>query len=346
MNKQLKKLHFLMILSCLTFFVLFTGEKGKAFALCETLPIATTITPSSDTDKKEIAPSIIGIDDILYQSETTETPTDKESPLSLTPETLANMNDFSFLKQHFYIVDSRTDLLPTDIAVNDFLKKDFSIKIEKNEPKVLIFHTHSTEGYADSDMSLGMQEGIWGVGEELKNILETQYQIPTLHDTGRYDMVDGKGKILGAYERMEQPIADILKKNPSIEVVIDMHRDGLPENIHLTTEVNGKTCSKIMFFNGLCRLKKGDDLQNIPNLTNPNLRDNLAFSLQMQTQSNEHYPDFTRKIYVNAYRYSLHMKPRSLLVEVGSQTNTKAESKNAMVPLAETLATVLKQTNQ
>ena len=101
-----------------------------------------------------------------------------------------------------------------------------------------------------------------------------------------------------------------------------------------------------MFCNGLCRLKKGDELHPIPNLSNPNLTDNLAFSLQMQTQCNEHYPDLARKMYINAYRYSTHMKSRSLLIEVGSQMNTKEEAKNAMTPFATSLARVLKQTDQ
>jgi len=53
------------------------------------------------------------------------------------------------------------------------------------------------------------------------------------------------------------------------------------------------------------------------------------------------FPDFTRRIYIHAYRYSLHMKPRSLLIEVGSQMNTKEEARNAMTPLAEVLANVI-----
>lgn len=190
-------------------------------------------------------------------------------------------------------------------------------------------------------MSKDMSEGIWGVGEELKNILEKKYGIKVLHDTGRYDIVDGKGQILGAYERMETPISKILEENPSIQVVIDMHRDGLPENVHLVTEINGKQCAKIMFFNGMCRLNKDGVPQPTEGLSNENLQDNLAFSLQMQTTAQSLFPDFTRRIYIHAYRYSLHMKPRSLLIEVGSQMNTKEEAHNAMTPLAEILANVI-----
>ncbi len=287
---------------------------------------------------QEISRDIIGFNDITYQAPEN---TAKKTTTKITEELLKKMENLDFLKQNYYLVDSRTALLNGDIKAKEFFEKDFRIDNTGEQPKVLIFHTHSTEGFIDSDMSKDMSEGIWGVGEELKNILEKKYGIKVLHDTGRYDIVDGKGQILGAYERMETPISKILEENPSIQVVIDMHRDGLPENVHLVTEINGKQCAKIMFFNGMCRLNKDGVPQPTEGLSNENLQDNLAFSLQMQTTAQSLFPDFTRRIYIHAYRYSLHMKPRSLLIEVGSQMNTKEEAHNAMTPLAEILANVI-----
>ena len=95
-----------------------------------------------------------------------------------------------------------------------------------------------------------------------------------------------------------------------------------------------------MFFNGLCRLNKNGTTQAISGLENPYLKENLAFSLQMKTTADALYPA-QPQIYLNAYRFSLHMLPRSTLIEVGAQTNTKAEIWNAMEPLAKTLASVL-----
>ena len=77
-----------------------------------------------------------------------------------------------FLKQNYYLVDSRTALLDGDIKPQQFLEKDFTIDNSGQEPKVLIFHTHSTEGFVDSDMSKDMSEGIWGSRRRIKNILE------------------------------------------------------------------------------------------------------------------------------------------------------------------------------
>lgn len=353
-DKQKAKESLLCLLLMLGIVLFFGSTKGKVIAISESLPFYHTATAQTQQTYKfpdetiqegeasETDSEMIGIDDVTFQREDDIPQFDHTKIITdITEDVLKQMENVDFLKKNFYLVDSRTALLEGDIQPREFLSKDFAIDKKQKGPKVLIFHTHSMEGFADSDMSKDMAEGIWGAGERLKEILEQQYGIETLHDMGRYDMVDGKGHTLGAYERMEPAIAQILKDNPSIQVVIDMHRDGLPENVHLVTDINGKKCARIMFFNGLCRTNKNGDIQPTPGLSNPYIADNLAFSLQMQTTANKLYPDFTRRIYLNAYRYSLHMLPRSLLIEVGSQTNTKEEVYNAMEPLANILSQVI-----
>ena len=76
-------------------------------------------------------------------------------------------------------------------------------------------------------------------------------------------------------------------------------------------------------------------------LENPYLQENLAFSFQMQVAANEYYPGLARKIYLKADRYNLHLCPKSLLVELGAQTNTVEEIMNACDPLAHIISIVL-----
>lgn len=99
----------------------------------------------------------------------------------------------------------------------------------------------------------------------------------------------------------------------------------------------GKKTAQIMFFNGLSRNTKGA----IEYLYNPYILDNLAFSFQLQLKAAKEFPGFTRKIYLKSYRYNLHLKPKSLLIEVGAQNNSLQEAKNAMEPLAEILFDLL-----
>ena len=260
----------------------------------------------------------------------------------LTPFDIASLRDLDALRAALYTVESNTQMTAQDFNLDAFLSAGLHISnANKSAPKILIFHTHSTEFYADSDRS-DMYDGIVGVGKKLAEILTNDYGIHTMHCAERFDYADGKSQITGAYERMEPIIQRILAENPSIELVIDMHRDGVPnDSIRFVTDINGKSTAKIMFVNGLTKLVEAGVLTSIPNLPNAYLPDNLALSFRMQLAANERFPSFARKIYLKAYRYSLHMLPKSLLVEVGAQTNTVAEAHNAMEPLAEVLASVI-----
>ena len=120
-------------------------------------------------------------------------------------------------------------------------------------------------------------------------------------------------------------------------VVIDLHRDGL-DGEKLVTQIDGKQVAKIMFFNGLSRTARNGNVDYLPN---PYIEENLAFSFQLQIKAQEYYPGFTRHIYLQSLRYNLHLKPRALLIEAGSQLNTVEEEKNAMEPLADILDRVL-----
>lgn len=113
-----------------------------------------------------------------------------------------------------------------------------------------------------------------------------------------------------------------------------MHVTGTEKRL---TTINGEKTAKIMFFNGLSRNSNGP----ITYLKNKNRTGNLAFSLQMECQALKTYPDFVNRIYLKNYRYNLHLRQRSLLVEVGNQNNTVSEGKNAMRHLAVLLNEVL-----
>ncbi len=257
-----------------------------------------------------------------------------------TKENVGELDDFDKIKSALYTVDSTAFVTADDLKIDMLLGMDMKIKLDNQKPKVLIFHTHSQEAFKDS-RSGKKEDTIVGVGETLADILEKKYNIPVYHDEGEYDIKDGVMQRGTSYETMEAPIKKILEKYPSIEVCIDLHRDGVPDNVHLITEVDGKPTAKIMYFNGICCENKNGQPNKISYLANPYIKENLAFSLQMLLETNELYPDFAKKNYIKAYRYSLHMKPKSLLIEAGANTNTVGEVKNAMYPLAEVLNNVI-----
>ena len=257
----------------------------------------------------------------------------KTEPIHVSVEQL---RDFNYLVSHYYTVDSTTMIGPEQLNVDELLAKDMHLDTSREGPKVLIFHTHSQETFVDSTEG-DVSTSIVGIGAYLTELLNAK-GIPTMHHDGVYDLINGKLDRSKAYEFSEVGVRKILEENPSIEVVIDLHRDGVGNDTHLVTEANGKQAAKIMFFNGLSRTKANGDIAYLPN---PYIQDNLSFSLQMQLASESMYPGFTRKIYLKGYRYSLHMMPKSLLIEAGAQTNTVEEMKNAMEPLADVLTKVI-----
>lgn len=237
---------------------------------------------------------------------------------------------YEYLMKNFYTVVSSTTLNPEDINAEKLMSIDMKLSTKSDQPQILIYHTHGQEGFSDS-ISGNPETGIVGVGNYLVDILREQYGYNVIHITDSFDYVNGVFDRSKAYDYAYEKIASVLAENPSIEVVIDLHRDGVGEHTHLVTEVNGKPTAQIMFFNGISRL---NGIGEIGYLYNPYRTENLAMSLQMKVLAEEYFEGFTRRNYIQAYQYNLHMRPKSMLIEAGAQTNSFEEVKNAMEPLA------------
>ncbi len=252
---------------------------------------------------------------------------------------LNKLKNFDYLLSHFYTVDSTTTIDDNLLDAEEMLSKDMKLNTAEDGPKILIFHTHSQEAFKDSKKG-DASTTIVGMGELLAENLNKK-GISTIHHKGVYDLIDGELDRSKAYQLAEEGVTKILEKYPTIEVVIDLHRDGVSEKTHLVTRIDGMKTAKIMFFNGLSRTKANGEITYLPN---PYIKDNLAFSFQMQLAAEDRYPGFARRIYLKGYRYSLHMKPKSLLIEAGAQNNTVEEMKNAMNLLSNVLCDVLVKT--
>lgn len=355
-EKFFKKVGTGIILSILSLTLIYSLKGGNSIGelfLKTSLPINDTLSnPSTplmkynssaedelNEDSAELT-ELIGIGDVIFQTE--EDIQENQTPAKATPPATTNLDllkNLEYLKKNYYIVDKKTGISSDYFDINKFMSANLKITPSADKPKVLVFHTHSKEMFKDSKAG-DINEGIVGAGTRLCQRLEEK-GIKTLHITDSFDVVNGKSQILGAYERMEPTISKALKDNPSIEVVIDLHRDGVNENTHLVQTINGKPTAEIMFFNGLCRLNKNGKLNEIASLKNPYIPTNLALSFNMKKTADELYPNLTRKIYLNAYRYSLHLSPKSMLIEVGAQTNTKQEIYNAIDLLAEVIKKVI-----
>ena len=312
------------------------SEKENKSAEATPVPEDTTVSKKvseSKTSPELEEPAITNEPDVHDTTETIAAVV-PHPVIDLSPAKLA---DYDYLLGQFYIVDSNTEADAVQISAEDFLNQDFKISKDIESPQILIYHSHSQETFADS------REGeeadtIVGVGDYLTQLLTENYGYKVVHLKEQFDMASGELDRSSAYDYARDYLEPYLQENPDIQVIIDLHRDGVPEDRHLVTEINGKPTAQILFYNGLSYTIEKGSLDYLPN---PYIQQNLAFSFQLEYQAAQYYPEFYRGIYLAGYRYNLHLRPRSILLEAGAQTNTIQEVKNAMEPFADILNKVL-----
>lgn len=226
----------------------------------------------------------------------------------------------------------------SNIIVSNTPKKQFNINELLNRPleysetdgyKVLIIHTHTTESYLPNDRSENQAENIVRVGEEFTNVL-TKNGIKTLHCKTVHDAPYSK-----SYINELASIEKILAEHPSIEVVIDVHRDGLynskNEKLRPVANINGEEAAQVML---VC----GTDASGLPHET---WQSCFSFALKIQSNMNKNYPNLARPINLRTERFNTHMTKNSVIFEIGANGNTLKEAVNAAKYAAQSIADVI-----
>ena len=206
-----------------------------------------------------------------------------------------------------------------------------------NEAKVLILHTHTSEAYAESvgARSTDNEKNVVRVGAVLKKRLEEK-GISVMHDTTRNDYPAYNG----SYAKALSGISTAISNNPSIEVVLDVHRDyaeqkqdGVAVQLKPVTTILGESVAQVMFVVGTDGL----------GLYHPNWKQNLAFAVQIQDALNNISPKLARPINIRRERFNQHMTRGSLIVEVGTAGNSLVECERLAKYLGDAIAQVMKQ---
>ncbi|MBS5670584.1 MAG: stage II sporulation protein P [Oscillospiraceae bacterium] len=220
------------------------------------------------------------------------------------------------------------------------LEAPVSLDFSGEEPRILIIHTHATESYtmepgweytASSDYrTLDPEYNMIRVGEAITRVLE-EAGIPVLHDTTLNDYPSYNG----SYDRTRENIERYLEQYPSIQMVIDVHRDAveLMEGGQMATSatVNGKPAAQVMFVMG----------SDEGGLTHPDWQQNLSWALKLQVQMERQYPGLTRPLSLRPERYNEHATPGSVLLEVGTAGDTLQRAILAGEAFAHTLVSVI-----
>lgn len=216
----------------------------------------------------------------------------------------------------------------------------FTITPGTSEPQVLIMHTHTTESYALSDndyydinypsRNLDATRNVVRVGDEITKQLEAA-GIGVIHDTTVHDYPSYNG----SYDRSKQTVETILAQYPSIKVVLDIHRDAIETNDGTryapVANIDGRNAAQIMIISGC------DD----GTMDYPNYLQNLAFASVLEQQIESDYPGLTRPISFKYKYYNQSLTTGSLLIEVGSNSNSLDEAIYSGYLLGKSLAKTL-----
>ncbi|HHV71180.1 MAG TPA: stage II sporulation protein P [Clostridia bacterium] len=197
-----------------------------------------------------------------------------------------------------------------------------------------IYHSHNSETYRErpgdiGDYHVAGQNGdVVDLGEVLSNYLQNQYQIGTVHSKTIHDYP----VMRQAYQRSVVTAQQMLKTYPTIEVLLDIHRDAASRELTVT-EIQGKKTARIMIVVGTDRL----------GLAHPNWEKNYEFAKKIVTEMERMYPGLSRGIVVADARYNQHLSPGSLIIEIGSHENSKEEALASIPLFGDVLASVLKK---
>jgi|GEM_PF-682261 len=238
-----------------------------------------------------------------------------------------------------FFVNNQTKL---NINFLEKLNENLDFKIQKNnDPQVLVMHTHTSESYMDKDRGFYYQNtefhstnnsrNVTLVGDAICKVLEKN-EIKTIHDVTYHDVP----MYTGSYKRSENTVKRLLEKNPSLKVVLDIHRDTIEykdrKKIKPTVKIDGRKAAQVMIISG-CNTDGSLDY--------PNWEENLKFSLKLQREIETLYPGLVRALLFTHARYNQHLTKGSTLIEVGTDANTLEEAVYSGILVGEALSRLL-----
>ena len=202
------------------------------------------------------------------------------------------------------------------LTVPAFIEKNFS---------VLIVHTHTTESYtpsekysytpSDTDRTRDKEFNVVRIGKTMEEVL-SKNGIKVYHDT----TINDYPSYNGSYNRSSTNVQNAIKNDPSIKIVLDIHRDAIEgangEKVKYNCTIDGKSAASVMLVAG----------SNLSGLSHNDWGTNLQFAATLQSHINALYPGLMRPINFRSQRFNQHLAPGAIIVEVGTNGNTLDEA--------------------
>ena len=278
------------------------------------------------------------LSDLIISGETGRKPIEHTTAQPSTPNSrVPTLPDAppNFTPEDIQYVDIRynADRQPN---LENLLTQALTWDLTGSEPTVLIYHTHGSEAFTPTAASTYEEEGgefrtlddqhnMISVGDELTRILEA-VGISVIHDRTCYDHPD----YTAAYSTARKGIQKILEEYPSIQLVIDLHRDAVEQadgsQWAPTALVNGQEAAQLMFVVGTDSYYQ-----------NAHWQTNLSIAIKLNVLMEKAHPGTTRPIDLRSQRFNQDLTAGAMIVEIGTAGNTLEEAKNSVSVLAEAI---------
>ena len=303
-----------------------------------TLPafVSTTVEEVTETTTTEVTTEKEVVQNTALQVSFTDTPDDIKQVIAQREKTASKDKKDGDIYEKQYKNEGVTDSFgvvkvknvnKTDVDIEGILKEKIDLSVSKDKPSVLIFHTHTTETYQILDRGFYETNFKTRTKDSGQNMLRVGVAIceeieamgyNVIHDTEIHDL-----SYNGAYAHSRKRVEEYLKKYPTIQIVLDIHRDAIQQSdgtkIKPTATIQGKKAAQIMIISG-CQ-EKGNPIENFPDW-----RYNLTFAVHLQNKLETMFQGITRPLYFCPRKYNMNLSHCSLLVEVGSDANTLEEA--------------------
>lgn len=253
-------------------------------------------------------------------------PPPEQSTIEETPAPVAEQAVFSESDQS--LVQLRTDSgQSADIPAA--LVQPLQWDLYGDQPTVLIVHSHGSESYTKTEeyeestayRTLDTNYNVVSVGDCLAQELEAA-GIRVIHDRTMYDIPSYND----AYVQARAAIETHLAQNPSICLVLDLHRDAATDTagnqIRYTVATSEGEAAKMMLVLGT---------------NHDGWSTNLSLAAKLQVQLEKLCPGICRPANLRAQRFNQDLCPNTLLVEVGTTGNSRQEALVAARYLAQAI---------
>ena len=312
-----------------------TGLTGwQKLVLGQSPTLSAGVGKGETTEEVQASPPSTGEPDDPEDPE--ELPEVTAAPEDIVGKTLLPTSGAGYDSAQGVYIENRPGLA---LDVSAMAEAQLTLTLPEEGPQVLIVHTHGSEAYTpdgtDTYAATGecrttdTEKSVVRVGDEIAKVL-TEMGLTVVHDTALYDYPEYNG----AYDRSLAAVENWLAQYPTIQVVLDVHRDALIGSDGTVykpiTTINGEKCAQVMLVMGSNAL-----------YDHPNWLENLALAVQVQKEMNTLWPTLARPIGLRENRYNQQTAPGAMLVEVGSHGNTLQEALSAARMFARALGAVL-----